>query len=421
MKKHNVLVFPCGSEIGLEVYRAINKNKDFVLYGGSSVNDHGRFVYQNYIENIPFVDDDEFINKINQIILEHKIDLIVPAHDSVVLKLSENSNKISAKIVTSSEFACNVCRSKKKTYDLFNDILPIPKIYNKEEVKLCDLPLFLKPSVGQGSKGTKKIETIEELNNYYISDDLLILEYLPGDEYTIDCFTDYKGNLLYCEGRIRDRILNGISVNCKRFNDPNFIKYANLINEKIDMSGAWFFQLKRRKNGEFVLLEIATRIAGTMEFQRGYGVNLALLSLYNALEIDTKIIKNNYEIEFDRALSGKFKFNFNYNTVYIDLDDTIIINDKVNPEAISYIYKAKNSNKKIILLSRHKYDITDTLKKYCIGQIFDKIINVEKDRPKSSYITDKESIFIDDSFKEREDVSKNCNIPVFDIDMFEFL
>ena len=421
MKKHNVLVFPCGSEIGLEVYRAVNKNKDFVLYGGSSIEDHGRFVYENYIDNIPFVDDDNFINKINKLIEKYNIDLIIPAHDSVVLKLSEYSNQINATIVTSSKFACNVCRSKKKTYDLFKDILPIPKIYKKEDVKVSDLPVFLKPSVGQGSKGTKKIDTLADLDVSYTTDDLLILEYLPGEEYTIDCFTDYKGNLTYCEGRVRDRILNGISVNCKKFNHSKFVEYANLINKKIKMNGAWFFQLKRRKNGEFVLLEIATRIAGTMEFQRGYGVNLVLLSLYNSLNIDTKIIKNNYEIEFDRALSGKFQFKFNYNTVYMDFDDTIIYNGKVNPEAIYFIYKSKNQDKKIILLTRHKYDIYDTLERYCIGQLFDEIINVEEDKPKSLYVKEKNSIFIDDSYREREDVSKNCNIPVFDIDMFEFL
>ena len=48
MKK--VLVFPCGSEIGLEIYRSLKYNKDFELIGGASVNDHGEFIYENYIE-----------------------------------------------------------------------------------------------------------------------------------------------------------------------------------------------------------------------------------------------------------------------------------------------------------------------------------------------------------------------------------
>lgn len=417
--KKNVLVFPCGSEIGLEVYRAVEHCKDFNLIGGNSVEDHGRFVYKNYIEDIPFVDDKDFIDKINKIIEEYNIDLIIPAHDSVVLKLAQNFDKINAIVVTSSEFACEICRSKKKTYDLFKDILPIPAIYKLNEVEEKDFPLFLKPDVGQGAKGTKKVNNLNELQNNYQTDHL-ILEYLPGDEYTIDCFTNYKGELMYCSGRIRSRISNGISVNCKEVKDECFIELANKINNKLKMNGAWFFQLKRRKNGELVLMEIATRIAGTMEFQRGYGVNLALMSLYNALLIDISILKNNYKLEFDRALAGAFKIDIDYDTVYIDFDDTIILDKKVNINAIAFLYKCLNQNKKIILLTRHRQNILETLEEYKIGNIFDDIINVgEKD--KSYYIKEEKAIFIDDSFRERKDVYEKRQIPVFDIDMLNFL
>lgn len=418
--KKRVLVFPCGSEIGLEVYRAVKYCKDFILVGGNSVDDHGRFVYENYIDDIPFVDDELFIEKLNKIVEDYKIDLIVPAHDSVVLKLAQNFNKINATVVTSSQLACEICRSKKKTYDFFKSILPIPKIYNFDEVNKNDFPLFLKPDVGQGAKGTKKVNNIEELKSNY-RDDHLILEFLPGDEYTIDCFTNYKGELIYCSGRERVRISNGISVNCKEIVDDEFLQLAQKINEALEMNGAWFFQLKRRENGELVLMEIATRIAGTMEFQRGYGVNLALLSLYNSLLIDVSIIKNDYQIEFDRALAGAFKLNIDYDTVYIDFDDTIILNQKVNTSAISYLYKCLNENKKIILLTRHKKDILESITRYKIGNIFDEIINIEGNQTKSMYIKQKKSIFIDDSFRERKDVHENCRIPVFDTDMLDFL
>lgn len=418
--KKRVLVFPCGSEIGLEVYRAVKYCKDFILVGGNSVDDHGRFVYENYIDDIPFVDDELFIEKVNKIVEDYKIDLIVPAHDSVVLKLAQNFNKINATVVTSSQLACEICRSKKKTYDFFKSILPIPKIYNFDEVNKNDFPLFLKPDVGQGAKGTKKVDNIEELKSNY-RDDHLILEFLPGYEYTIDCFTNYKGELIYCSGRERVRISNGISVNCKEIVDDEFLQLAQKINEALEMNGAWFFQLKRRENGELVLMEIATRIAGTMEFQRGYGVNLALLSLYNSLLIDVSIIKNDYQIEFDRALAGAFKLNIDYDTVYIDFDDTIILNQKVNTSAISYLYKCLNENKKIILLTRHKKDILESITRYKIGNIFDEIINIEGNQTKSMYIKQKKSIFIDDSFRERKDVHENCRIPVFDTDMLDFL
>ena len=44
----NVLVFPCGSEIGLEIHAALRHAKDIRLHGASSVSDHGEFVYARY-------------------------------------------------------------------------------------------------------------------------------------------------------------------------------------------------------------------------------------------------------------------------------------------------------------------------------------------------------------------------------------
>jgi hypothetical protein len=53
MKK--ILVFPCGSEIALEVHRALKDQKDIELIGASSVDDHGKFVFDNYIGGIPMI------------------------------------------------------------------------------------------------------------------------------------------------------------------------------------------------------------------------------------------------------------------------------------------------------------------------------------------------------------------------------
>lgn len=419
--KKRVLVFPCGSEIGLEVYRALKFSKDFELIGASTFPDHGKFVYENYIEGIPFVDDETFIEEINKLIEREKIDAIIPAHDSVVLKLSQNSSDINAVIVTSSLEACEICRSKKKTYERFKNIINTPKMFQKEEITLSDLPVFLKPDVGQGSKGTKKINTMEDLEYYSKGEDNLLLEYLPYDEYTIDCFTNYKKELVFCAGRKRSRISNGISVNAVQIKDDRFIEIAKKINDTLTMNGAWFFQVKENKNKELVLLEIATRIAGTMDYQRARGINLPLISLYNALQIDVQILENDYNIELDRALENKFRIDFEFNNVYLDLDDTLIVDNKVNYELVAFLYKCLNENKKIYLLTKHKNVVMETLEKYKIYNIFTDIIHITDGGEKYKYINDKNSIFIDDSFSERKNIYINNKIPVFDVNMIDVL
>ena len=97
----NVFVFPCGSEIGLEVQRALGKSIHFTLIGGSSCQDHGRYAYTNYIGNMPYITAPDFIDKLNDIIRDECIEYIIPAHDSVLTFLAENRELVHADIVAS--------------------------------------------------------------------------------------------------------------------------------------------------------------------------------------------------------------------------------------------------------------------------------------------------------------------------------
>jgi hypothetical protein len=129
--KENILVFPCGSEVGLEIYKSLAFSTHYNLVGGSSVDDHGKFVYSSYVDGIPFIDTPEFIDAINRIIDEYDIKYIFPAHDDVVLKLSQESarNNLRCKVITSPVKTCEIARSKKKTYKTFLNIIDTPRIF----------------------------------------------------------------------------------------------------------------------------------------------------------------------------------------------------------------------------------------------------------------------------------------------------
>ena len=425
MLTKNVLVFPCGTEIGLEINAALRFVKFIKLYGASSMDDNGRMVYENYIPEFPYITDKDFITRLNEIIEKYKIDYIFPAHDSVVLELAKQRDNIKAEVITSEYKTCMICRSKLKTYELFEKDGIIPKVYDSvSEVK--EYPVFIKPDVGQGSNGATVIKSEEELklkiNNS--TEKMAILEYLPGKEYTVDCFSDKQGNLLYSAMRERRKTRNGISVNCKTMNLVDEVKeIAKIINDKLKFRGAWFFQVKLDINNKFKLLEIAPRIAGTMCLHRNSGVNFELMSIYDRMNYDIDIIPNEYPLEVNRALVNRFILEYVYNTVYIDFDDTIINKNKVNEFVMLFLYQCINNNKKIVLITRHKTDIKQDLEKYKIDiNIFDKIIIVNDGQSKKDYIDQQtNAIFIDDSFRERKEIYKEYKIPCFDLDSIETL
>lgn len=419
--KSNILVFPCGSEIGLEIHNSLKFSSQITLFGASTVNDHGMYVYKNYIGDVPFVSSPYFIEHLIKIVKKNSIDYVFPAHDDVALKLSQDLEKLPAKVLTSDKTTNIICRSKLKTYIEFNSIVRVPRVFSKNDIDM-QFPVFLKPESGQGSKGVQIARTKEELD-YFISknQELIILEYLPGKEYTIDCFTDRKRKLRFVGGRERIRIQNGISVNTKADHNPIFYEYAQRINSKLNLRGAWFFQLKKSTTEEFVLMEIAPRIAGSMGYHRNLGVNLPLLTVFDAMNKDVEVIKNDYKLTMDRSLTNKFFSDITYKTVYLDLDDCIINSDKINWQIIAFIYQCLNKKVKINLLTKHENDINKTLKDFRISELFDAVVNIKKNQEKTEFIKEKSSIFIDDSFSERAKVFNKHRIPVFDLSEVECL
>ncbi len=423
LREKNILVFPCGSEIGLEIHKALSYSTHVEVFGASSVSsNHGKYVYKNYIEKVPFVEDDEFIDKLNLLIDNHKIDFVFPAHDSVVLKLAESQNELHCKVIGSPVETCRICRSKKLTYETFISLLAVPKTYKRLDNDI-EFPIFLKPSVGQGSKSTFIANSKEEVSFCLEQNNsLLLLEFLPGREYTIDCFTDRHGVLRFAGGRERLRISNGISVDTYPvFTDERFKKLADTINKTLKFRGAWFFQVKERSDGELVLLEIAPRIAGAMGLYRNCGINMPLLSVFDAQNMDVEIYYNNYLIEMDRALINRFTVKLDYQHVYIDLEDTVILNNRVNIWIIAFLYQCLNKGIKIHLISRHRGNIEETLQKYRLESIFDTVTNINQLEEKSDYIKESPAIFIDDSFSERKQIFEKKGIPTFDINSIECL
>ncbi len=418
----NILVFPAGTEIALEIHDALKFSKFVRLFGATSVPCHAEFVFENCAVGLPFVDDDGLIESLNELVDKWHIDYIYPAHDSALLRLTEEQDRLHAAVVTSARETVEICRSKNKTYEFFAGAPYLPASYPDAE-SVPEYPVFIKPSVGQGAVGARRIDSREQLLEA-LSDgvEYAVCEYLPGEEFTVDCFTDRHGVLRYVGPRSRARIRAGISVRSEPFApDAGVMAIAGDINRRLSFNGAWFFQLKKNAAGEYRLMEIAPRIAGAMCVSRNLGVNMPLLTLYNNWGFDVDIINNANAELLDRAFINRFKTDIEYDSVYVDFDDTIYLRGKTNAILMMFLYQARNKGKRIVLLTKHADELAASLDKYAVSpKLFDEIIHIAPDGDKTRYVT-ANSIFIDDSFAERKRVREACGVPVFDLDMVESL
>ena len=422
MPDRNILIFPAGTEIGLEIFAALKGCRNTSLFAaGEDIPNHARLLYKEY-HVLPHVTHPAFSADMARLCERLRIDYVFPAHDDALTALSKMRSLLSAKVIAPSAETCEITRSKRATYECLERLIQTPRVFHDPR-SIRTFPVFVKPDRGQGSLNAFRANDEQQLEHALrTARDPLICEYLPGEEYTVDCFSSLRQGLLFCHARRRDRVRNGISNCTVTVELPGIDRMAKAIATQLEMRGAWFFQVKRSASGVLTLLEVAPRIAGAMAAHRVQGINFPLLSMMEQDGLDLHIQRNPGTVELDRSLRNRYRHDIEFDALYIDLDDTLILNGEVHLEALKLIFQCINTRKPVTLLTRHALDIEKTLKRHRLNGLFDRVVHMTDGSLKSAHIQrDGHPIFVDDSFSERQEVRKTLGIPTFDLSMIELL
>ncbi|MBK6594428.1 MAG: ATP-grasp domain-containing protein [Burkholderiales bacterium] len=425
IEKHRVLVFPAGSEIGLEIFNSLKYSHHVDVFGASGKSDHAAFVYASdrYIEDLFYVEQPDFIERFNRLLDTHQIEYIYPTHDSIACFLSEHQCELRAQVLTSCVETNRIARFKRLTYEVFRQFDFCPTIF-EEPYSDLPYPVFLKPNNGQGGKGTLLAVNQDDLSFYLKKAPyLLVTEFLPGDELSVDCFTDSNRHLLFVGPRTRERIQMGISFRSTALPVSEEIRrIAQSINEIVNLNGAWFFQVKKASNGAYKLMEFAPRQSSTMGLYRHTGVNFALLTLFNAMGMPVQILQNHYAVQLDRCLHNRFKADLKFSRVYIDFDETLVVGKYVHDRVMAFVYQCRNNGIHVVLLTKHQHDLAESLRSRGIAEsLFERIIHISDSESKWQFISPSDAIFIDNYWFDRREVKEKLGIPVFDVDAIECL
>ncbi|TXY45612.1 ATP-grasp domain-containing protein [Vibrio mimicus] len=421
--KKRVLIFPSGMENGIEIGKSLKFCKEVEVFSATANVQNQAFYLYSTNNIVRYINEDGWINDLNSAIEKHSIDIVYPANSLVIDALNDNRKNIRADILLPSEAIIDLTRSKKKTLNTLMDLIDVPKVYEFVD-DIPEFPVFIKPDRGYGAQGASIIQHASELDGLALND-FIIQELLPGKEYTIDCFSGSNGKLMFCSGRERSRIRMATSMHAEDVPEElneSFREIAGKILSRIPIEGAWFFQMKEDAMGKLKLLEIDVRIAGTMAFNRCKGVNFPLLSLYQYYGHNVGVLTNDIRFSMDRSLKNRYVVNYHYDTVYVDLDDTIIVKGKLNLEVITFLYQCINKGIKIVLVSKNLLeDKEQYLRDHKIYQLFDEIIWLKEGDKKHLYMKSQNAIFIDDSYSQRKETAEMLGIPTFDCSMVEAL
>ena len=343
-KKIKVLMTGAGAPGGPGIIQAIKKDSKINLYiADADSNASGRFLRDKCpFYKIPNADDNNFVNYLLNLCIELDIKVVLPLVTKELFKLSANKQKFTnnnIKIIVSDKDALFLINNKCLLYKhLIEHKIEVPKFFivkNKTELKKAadllnygQVPIVIKPCVSNGSRGVRILdenadrydllfnqkpssifstmsEIMESIGPKKIPN-LLVSEYLPGPELTIDTIVN-NGSVVDCLIRTRSKINNGISVAGSFIRNDAVYKYISKIISTIPgLSGPIGFQVKKSYNNKFLLLESNPRLQGTSSASLGMNINLPLRSINQALGIRLKKISKCSGVSFTRYYQESF-------------------------------------------------------------------------------------------------------------------
>lgn len=247
--------FSCGSEVALEIRQALGLSVHVELHGASSTDDHGRFAFANY-HHLSNIADASFDRQFVDLITRLGIQVVFATHDSVLEHLAPLAQHNGVYLVNGDPQTAAVTRRKSATYALFNGQPWLPTLFASVE-HVTEWPIVLKPDQGQGGQGvTVATDRQQAQQAFDAMCEPVLCEYLPGEELTVDCFTDWRQRLLHVGPRSRERVRAGITMRSRSVPCSDEIRgIAEGISERLSLRG--------------LVLPDQTESAGSMAFAGG--------------------------------------------------------------------------------------------------------------------------------------------------------
>lgn len=341
MDEINVLVTGSGAPGTKGTLYSLHKNFDHrrVRTIGIDVNDDvvGRYLCEKF-HQVPRPSEDSFVPSLLSICKREKVNVILPQVTAELSKLAESKDEFE-------ENGTSVAVSAKKIIELSNNKYELMKAIESskisslapksflvdnvedlskyaEKLGFPEKPFVVKPPVSSGMRGLRIVDDSIDLkksfytrkpDNVYVRfeelekvlgdrfPELLVMEYLPGKEYTVDVLATAEPVII---PRTRDLIRTGITFNATAEENSEIIERSRKLIKLLDLEHACGFQMKSDENGAVKLLECNPRIQGTMVLSTLAGANIVYGAVKLALGEDVPSFKIRWNTRLLRYWGG---------------------------------------------------------------------------------------------------------------------
>ena len=294
-------------------------DRQIAIVGADMRRDAVGFARCDRVRVIPSAGSPDFWPRVRDALVAEQLHVILPLVTRELDVLAARRAQIEAlgaRAVVSEPEALALANDKGRTADALRGLgLVAPESRTVHSVdELCSaardlgypaVPVVVKPCRSNGSRGVRILDStadrlrllLEEKPSSLVStlDEVagvldgadpfppyVVMEYLPGEEYSVDCLGDGRRALVVVPRR-RDQIRQGISFAGTVVQDEQIIAYSRSIVERLRLWGPIGLQVRRDAAGMAKLIEINPRLQGTTALSVAAGVNLPWLSVLLAL------------------------------------------------------------------------------------------------------------------------------------------
>lgn len=303
MNRINVLVTGAAGDIAQSICKILRQNTAFHKIIGTDLSvDHlGKFIFDQ-IEVIPACKEANYKEIILNVIERYQIDLLIPASEPELKFIHHHpfTDEMSFKVIMANHRAQAIGFDKYLTSQFLKENnLPFPATQLASETSQLSYPFIAKSRQGSGSKSVHLVK--EDIDWNYIRnkhDDLIVQEFIPGDdtEYTCGLFRSTKGitrSIIIKRKMMPGSGLTGVG---EVVLDQDIDELLARIATNFDLKGSINVQLRKPQNIPLVF-EINPRFSSTVLFRHLLGFEDLIWSVEDAVGSEIS--------EYQPVVSGK--------------------------------------------------------------------------------------------------------------------
>jgi carbamoyl-phosphate synthase large subunit len=288
--EQTVVVTGAGGPAGIAVIRALlHQPRTRVIAADMSalaaglylVGEHDRWI-------VPAGTAADFTATLLSRAIRENVTVVVPTVDCELEALSAVRARFQAagiQLALPSSAALAASLDKLKLSQVCTGWLPVPRTELLDGwvvPESWEYPVMVKPRWGSGSRGVRTLASAAELGELQrqpAGEDLIVQEYLPGDEFSVDVIADLEGHIIAAVPRSRLRVDSGVAVAGQTLHDAELESLARAAVTALGLTLVCNVQCRRDRAGKAKLLEVNPRFPGSMPLTVASGVNMPVLML----------------------------------------------------------------------------------------------------------------------------------------------